>query len=37
MVKKVREMIKLIQNDGWFLVKQTGAHKQYSHPTKNER
>jgi predicted RNA binding protein YcfA (HicA-like mRNA interferase family) len=34
MVKKVREMIRMIEADGWFFVKQKGAHKQYKHPTK---
>jgi predicted RNA binding protein YcfA (HicA-like mRNA interferase family) len=29
MVKKVREMIRLIEDDGWYFVKQKGAHKQY--------
>ncbi len=31
MVKKVREMIRLIENDGWYLVKQKGSHKQFKH------
>ena len=34
MVKKVREMIRMIEADGWFFVKQKGAHKQFKHPTK---
>lgn len=34
MIKKVYEMIKLIEKDGWFLVAQEGSHKQYKHPTK---
>jgi len=24
----------MIEADGWFFVKQKGAHKQYKHPTK---
>ena len=34
MVKKVREMISLIEADGWYFVKQKGAHKQYKHLSK---
>jgi predicted RNA binding protein YcfA (HicA-like mRNA interferase family) len=34
MVKKVREMIRLIEADGWYFFKQKGAHKQYKHLTK---
>jgi predicted RNA binding protein YcfA (HicA-like mRNA interferase family) len=34
MVKKVREMIRMIEADGWFFVKQKGSHKQYKHPVK---
>ncbi len=31
---KVRDVIKLIQSDGWYLVRQKGSHKQYKHPVK---
>lgn len=34
---KVREIIKLISNDGWYLIKQVGSHRQYKHPTKSGR
>jgi predicted RNA binding protein YcfA (HicA-like mRNA interferase family) len=34
---KVREMIKLIEADGWYLVVQAGSHRQYKHPTKHGR
>jgi len=34
MVKKVREIIRLIEADGWYFIKQKGAHKQYKHPLK---
>jgi hypothetical protein len=34
---KVREMIKLIQADGWYVVSQRGSHRQYKHPTKPGR
>ena len=31
---KVAEAIKLIEYDGWFLVRQKGSHRQYKHPVK---
>jgi predicted RNA binding protein YcfA (HicA-like mRNA interferase family) len=27
-------VIKLIEADGWRLVRQTGSHRQFRHPTK---
>lgn len=29
-----REVIRRIEADGWFEVRQTGSHKQFRHPTK---
>jgi len=37
MIKKVREMIKLIEKDGWYMVGQAGSHKQYKHNAKKGR
>ena len=31
---KVRDIIKLIERDGWYLVATKGSHRQYKHPTK---
>ena len=31
---KAKEIINLIEGDGWFLVRQKGSHKHYRHPTK---
>ena len=31
---KVRDVIKLIEGDGWRHVRTTGSHRQYKHPTK---
>ena len=31
---KVRAVIKLIEADGWRLVRQTGSHRQFHHPSK---
>ncbi|HII95904.1 MAG TPA: type II toxin-antitoxin system HicA family toxin [Candidatus Methanofastidiosum sp.] len=34
---KVREIIKIIENDGWFLVATKGSHRQYKHSIKKGR
>lgn len=35
MKKKVKEMIQLIEKDGWYLKShKSTSHRQYSHPTK---
>jgi predicted RNA binding protein YcfA (HicA-like mRNA interferase family) len=34
---KVREIIKLIEADGWYLVATVGSHRQYKHPVKAGR
>jgi predicted RNA binding protein YcfA (HicA-like mRNA interferase family) len=31
---KVRDLIRLIEADGWFLVRTTGSHRQFHHPAK---
>ena len=31
---RVRDAIKLIEEDGWRLVRTRGSHRQYKHPTK---
>ena len=31
---KVRDAIKLIEDDGWFLVRTRGSHRHFKHPTK---
>ena len=31
---KVREVIALIEADGWYLDRTRGDHRQYKHPTK---
>jgi predicted RNA binding protein YcfA (HicA-like mRNA interferase family) len=34
---KVREAIRLIEDDGWFEVATRGSHRQYRHMTKPGR
>lgn len=31
---KFREMIRMIEADGWVQVAQRGSHRQYKHPVK---
>ena len=37
MRKTVKQMIKIIEADGWCLVAQQGSHRQYKHPMKPGR
>jgi predicted RNA binding protein YcfA (HicA-like mRNA interferase family) len=34
---KVKEMIRLLEADGWFLVAFRGSHRQYKHNAKKGR
>jgi predicted RNA binding protein YcfA (HicA-like mRNA interferase family) len=34
---KVRDIIKMIEDDGWYLVATRGSHRQYKHPAKRGR
>ncbi len=34
---KVREILRLIEADGWYHVKTSGSHRQYKHLTKAGR
>ncbi len=31
---KVRAIIKRLEDDGWYLARTRGSHRQYKHPTK---
>jgi predicted RNA binding protein YcfA (HicA-like mRNA interferase family) len=31
---KVSEILRLLHDDGWYLVATRGSHRQYKHPTK---
>ena len=31
---KIREILRKIENNGWFLVRTRGSHRQYHHATK---
>jgi predicted RNA binding protein YcfA (HicA-like mRNA interferase family) len=31
---KVKEIIKIVEDDGWYLVVIKGSHRQFKHPTK---
>ena len=32
---KVKTAIDIIENNGWYLVRTRGSHRQYKHPTKS--
>ncbi|MEA1928731.1 MAG: type II toxin-antitoxin system HicA family toxin [Candidatus Auribacterota bacterium] len=32
---KVRDVIKMIENDGWYLTRTRGSHRQFKHPFKS--
>ena len=34
---KVREVIRMLQDDGWRLAVTKGSHRQFKHPTKPGR
>jgi predicted RNA binding protein YcfA (HicA-like mRNA interferase family) len=34
---KVREVIRLLESDGWTLVSQEGSHRQFKHAVKTGR
>jgi predicted RNA binding protein YcfA (HicA-like mRNA interferase family) len=34
---KVRDVMRLLANDGWVQVAQKGSHRQFKHPTKPGR
>lgn len=34
---KVRDVLRLLREDGWYLVAQRGSHRQFKHPVKPGR
>jgi predicted RNA binding protein YcfA (HicA-like mRNA interferase family) len=34
---KIRDVINLIEEDGWYLVTIEGSHRQFKHPSKRGR
>ncbi len=32
---KVRELLKILEDDGWYLVRTKGSHRQFKHPVKS--
>lgn len=32
---KVREVVRLLADDGWFQATQKGSHRQFKHPLKS--
>lgn len=33
MPQKVRDVIRRLERDGWYLARQRGSHRQFKHPT----
>jgi predicted RNA binding protein YcfA (HicA-like mRNA interferase family) len=31
---KIRDVVKMLEIDGWRLARQRGSHRQFKHPTK---
>lgn len=34
---KVSEVLRMLHDDGWYLVGTRGSHRQFKHPTKTGR
>lgn len=34
MPKKVKEVIAILEREGWMLVRQQGSHRHYRHPNR---
>jgi predicted RNA binding protein YcfA (HicA-like mRNA interferase family) len=34
---KVRDVLRMLKGDGWYLVVTEGSHRQFKHPTKKGR
>jgi predicted RNA binding protein YcfA (HicA-like mRNA interferase family) len=34
---KVNEVLRMLRDDGWFLVGTRGSHRQFKHPVKTGR
>ena len=34
---KVSEVLRMLHDDGWFLVATRGSHRQFKHPVKSGR
>lgn len=32
---KVREVIRMLKEDGWYMERQRGSHRQFKHETKS--
>ncbi len=34
---KVKDVLKKLKADGWYMVNQEGSHRQFKHPVKKEK
>jgi predicted RNA binding protein YcfA (HicA-like mRNA interferase family) len=37
MAVRIRDVVKRLKKEGWVLVRQSGSHMQFKHPTKPGR
>ena len=37
MIRDSKDLIKLLESDGWYIVNKVGSHCQLKHPTKKGR
>jgi len=31
---KIRDVVRMLEDDGWFVVRQRGSHRQFKHASK---
>ena len=36
-IMKVRDILRLLRDDGWYLARTKGSHQQFKHPSKPGR
>ena len=34
---KVRDVVRIVEQDGWYFIAQKGSHRQFKHPVKSGR
>ena len=34
---KIRDVVRMIEMDGWYMIQSRGSHRQYKHATKKGR
>ena len=34
LIVKIRDVVKMLEDDGWSVIRQRGSHRQFKHATK---